>query len=175
MKKILPLLLAALIATSCSHKASITELSHWQFEFEGDWFDASVPGCIHTDLMAHNLIPDPFYGTNEDSVQWVDDYDSAWTYRTFITYEEWEDYDSIDLVFDGLTFAHITLFSDKKIDLGFADNMFRQWRYSLPTADLGDTLMIEVNFICSGLNDFSGLEGLGYHLPDERSPRWIPA
>lgn len=169
MKKILPLLLAALIATSCSHKASITELTHWQFQYQGEWLDATVPGCIHTDLMAHNLIPDPFYGTNEDSVQWVDDYDSAWTYRTFITYEEWEDYDSIDLVFDGLTFAHITLFSDKKIDLGFADNMFRQWRYSLPTADLGDTLMIEVNFICSGLNDFSGLEGLGYHLPDERA------
>ena len=23
-----------------------------------------VPGCLHTDLFDHDLIPDPFYGTN---------------------------------------------------------------------------------------------------------------
>jgi beta-galactosidase/beta-glucuronidase len=34
------------------------------------WFQASVPGCVHTDLMKNNLIPDPFFGTNEAKVQW---------------------------------------------------------------------------------------------------------
>ncbi|MBP9991703.1 MAG: hypothetical protein KBT45_09820 [Bacteroidales bacterium] len=169
MKYFPSLLVTLLLLVGCTNGVHVVELTDWRFQYQGQWLGATVPGCIHTDLMAHNIIPDPFYGTNEDSVQWVDDYDSAWIYRTFVTYEEWEGYDSIDLVFDGLTFAYITLFSDKKIDLGFADNMFRQWRYTLPTAGLGDTLMVEVHLFCTGLNDFSGLEKLGYHLPDERA------
>ena len=31
----------------------------------------TVPGCVHTDLLAAGLIPDPFLDANELLVQWV--------------------------------------------------------------------------------------------------------
>jgi beta-mannosidase len=40
---------------------------------------ASVPGTVHTDLLANKKIPDPFYRLNESAVQWVDSV--AWEYR----------------------------------------------------------------------------------------------
>lgn len=39
-----------------------------------------MPGCVHTDLRAAGLIPDPFFGTNEAGLQWVGERD--WEYRT---------------------------------------------------------------------------------------------
>ncbi|HKL20396.1 MAG TPA: hypothetical protein VJ904_01245, partial [Tichowtungia sp.] len=48
----------------------------------GDVIPATVPGCIHTDLLRQGLIPDPHYRDNEKQVQWVSD--RAWDYeRTF--------------------------------------------------------------------------------------------
>ena len=40
---------------------------------------ATVPGHIHTDLMAAKKIPDPFYRDNEKLVQWVGE--TNWIYR----------------------------------------------------------------------------------------------
>lgn len=40
---------------------------------------ATVPGCIHTDLLAAGLIPDPYLDRNEDLVQWIGRTD--WRYR----------------------------------------------------------------------------------------------
>ena len=39
-----------------------------------------VPGCVHTDLLAAGVIPDPFLGRNETEVAWVGRRD--WTYET---------------------------------------------------------------------------------------------
>ena len=43
------------------------------------WMDGSVPGTVHTDLLANGKIPDPFYRMNEQEVQWVDSL--QWMYR----------------------------------------------------------------------------------------------
>lgn len=46
-----------------------------------------MPGTIHQDLIRHQLLPDPFYGINEEKIQWVEDKD--WEYKTvFIVTEE---------------------------------------------------------------------------------------
>ena len=53
----------------------------WEF-FEPEsrqWLSAQVPGCIHTDLRRHELIPDPFWGSNEKDLQWIEERD--WSYR----------------------------------------------------------------------------------------------
>lgn len=54
----------------------------WEFSRIDEvlWRSATVPGTVHTDLMAHHLIPDPFVGMNEKAIQWVDKKD--WQYRT---------------------------------------------------------------------------------------------
>lgn len=36
------------------------------------WYPATVPGTVHTDLMANEIIEDPFFRLNERGVQWVD-------------------------------------------------------------------------------------------------------
>jgi beta-mannosidase len=115
--------------------AQITRISlnnGWEFhEYNGstpnmgEWRTAVVPGLVHTDLLAHQLIPDPFYRDNESKVQWVSD--AEWEYRRTITVDEaLLKHKHIDLVFEGLnTTADVSL--NGKLILQ-ADNMFREWR-----------------------------------------------
>ncbi len=85
MKSKLCTLIAILFAVVNINAQNMIPLnSHWQFRKVGDttsWMPATVPGCVHTDLIANNIIPDPFYGTNEEAVQWVERED--WEYQTF--------------------------------------------------------------------------------------------
>ena len=100
---------------------------HWMFQQEnhGTRYPAEVPGCIHTDLMRNKLIPDPFVGTNEESLQWIGE--KNWIYATtFDIQVEILNKETIELVFNGLdTYAEVTL-NDSLILK--ADNMFRIWR-----------------------------------------------
>jgi len=104
-----------------------TTLAHWQFKQadSAQWRTADVPGVVHTDLMSHGLIPNPWVGLNEKKVQWIEDKD--WQYRT--TFElppENLETTHIDLVFEGLdTYADVTLNDSLILQ---ADNMFRRWR-----------------------------------------------
>ena len=102
----------------------IQEISHWEFSFEDEWHKADVPGNTFSDLLNHNFIADPFYGTNEDSVQWVAN--ENWHYKSVfsvdqITLKRQKQF----LVFNGLdTYAKVYL-NDSLILV--ADNMFRKW------------------------------------------------
>lgn len=62
----------------------ITQQLHsgWKFRQNNlmQWHPATVPGTVHTDLMASGMIPDPFIAQNERTVQWVDKED--WLYST---------------------------------------------------------------------------------------------
>ena len=42
--------------------------NNWRFREagKGEWKPATVPGCVHTDLLANRLIEDPFYRDNEN-------------------------------------------------------------------------------------------------------------
>ncbi|MBN2388686.1 MAG: glycoside hydrolase family 2 protein [Anaerolineales bacterium] len=102
----------------------------WQFRQLGekDWLPASVPGGVHTDLLALGRIPDPFVADNELQVQWVAETD--WQYRTtFTAPATLLAADRQFLVCDGLdTLAEVTL--NGRL-LGMADNAFRRWTYPL--------------------------------------------
>ena len=41
---------------------------------------ATVPGCVHTDLLAAGLIPDPYRDDNEERLHWIGHRD--WVYRS---------------------------------------------------------------------------------------------
>lgn len=164
MRKFFLLLVSALLLTSCNKHFDAVDLADWQFEYEGQWLSATVPGCIHTDLMAHDLIPDPFYGTNEDSVQWVSFRD--WTYRTiFLGKDVRTAY--ADIEFDGLQcHADVILNGDT---LFRADNMFRKYYYTLiREQDILDTNVLEVHFHPTSVVDSAALANLGYDVPDHR-------
>jgi len=92
------------------------------------WFPATVPGCIHTDLLAAGEIPDPFYRDNEKIVQWVTE--ANWIYqRTFDVPEEVLKNDRVLLRCEGLDTVASTKING--IEIGRADNMFRLWEYDV--------------------------------------------
>ena len=168
---ILPLLLVA-----CSQKAERMELSDWQFEYNGQKYPATVPGFIHTDLMANGIIEDPYYGTNEDSVRWVAD--SSWTYFCQISRKKLPKGDTLWLVFEGLAgpaIVFINSISGKEV-YDFVDdpqlpddNMFCQHEIPLPIHldPSMDTLCIEVVF--TPLSDTLKEEVYGIPLPERRA------
>jgi beta-mannosidase len=71
------------------------------------YYPANVPGSIHTDLLNNKLMPDPFYRTNEQKVQWVENED--WEYKlTFNCTKELLSSNHIELIFEGLdTYANV--------------------------------------------------------------------
>ena len=50
---------------------------NWTFkQVRGNnWYQASVPGVVHTDLIDNKIIEDPYFRLNERGVQWVDNED----------------------------------------------------------------------------------------------------
>ena len=87
----------------------------WAFQESGklDWKNATVPGCVHLDLLANDLISEPFYGINERDLQWISDKD--WSYKlTFKPESGLLDREKILLKFYGLdTYAEVLL-NEKK-------------------------------------------------------------
>src|SRR5512137_294787 len=102
------------------HIQALTD--QWQFRQTGtaEWLPATVPGGVHTDLLALGHIPDPFVGDNEKRVQWVAEAD--WEYRCqFTVTPDLADHPHIWLVCDGLdTLATIWL---NGVELGHTANM----------------------------------------------------
>jgi len=102
----------------------------WAFRQAGtqEWLPASVPGCVHTDLLALGRIPDPFAGDNEKRVAWVAEAD--WEYRyQFDAAPDLIHSPHIWLVCDGLdTLATVSLNGHT---LGYTANMFRQYRWDV--------------------------------------------
>jgi len=100
--------------------------SDWQFRQSGknEWYPATVPGCVHLDLLNNHLIEDPFYRDNETKVQWIENED--WEYRlVFDVRREILAKKHLQLVFEGLdAYATVTLNGQKIIE---ADNMFHPW------------------------------------------------
>ncbi len=90
---------------------------------------ATVPGCVHTDLLDSSLIPDPYLDRNEHDLRWIGR--TRWRYATTF---EWRagDHDRMDLVCDGLdTVATVEL---NGVQLGTAQNMHRSYRFDARSA-----------------------------------------
>ena len=99
---------------------------HWLFQKRGDssWLKATVPGCVHLDLLDNNQISDPFFGTNENDIQWISEKD--WIYRLIFKPDpELLIRDQIILTFHGLdTYAQVFLNNEKILE---SNNMFHPW------------------------------------------------
>src|SRR3712207_9486264 len=87
---------------------------------------AQVPGSVHTDLQRTGLIPDPFWGSNELELQWIEETD--WEYSTsFDVPDDLLACEHVDLVADGLdTLATITLNGQ---EVARTENMFVGYRF----------------------------------------------
>lgn len=119
---------------------------------------ASVPGCVHTDLLAHGLIPDPFAGINEADVAWVADCDWRYTCDLDVT-EEQLAHDNVELKFNGLdTLAAISVNGESVAD---TQNMHRRYRFNVKRFLQPGSNQLEIGFrsatrYCDQVRDAEG-------------------
>lgn len=127
-----------------------------------EWLPAVVPGTVHTDLLNNKKIEDPFYGTNEHDLQWIDktdwEYKSNFTVPAYLLKEEIQ-----ELKFHGLdTYADVYL--NEKLILS-ANNMFRSWTVNVTGLLNKDENELRIYFRSPINEDLPKLDALGYHLP----------
>ncbi|MFC7404767.1 glycoside hydrolase family 2 protein [Georgenia alba] len=88
---------------------------------------ATVPGSVHTDLLAASLIPDPYLGENETALAWM--HRADWRYETTFPARPAADGEHVELAFDGLdTVATVTL---NGTEVGRTENMHRAFRFDV--------------------------------------------
>lgn len=145
-------------------------ITDWEFQYQGQWYPAFVPGYIHTDLIDNKLIPNPFYGRNEDSVQWVSD--SCWVYRLLFDGTNIDPNQHPELVFEGVTgYAEFYLNGEPLLNQegqNYTDNSYRTWRFLLPANVKDKDNELIVKFLPSSKIIKERSRQLPYILPDER-------
>ncbi len=128
----------------------------------GSWMSAHVPGTVHTDLLNHGLIPDPFFRDGEMRVQWVGEED--WVYRKRFTVDtRFLEREVVELVFKGLdTFAQVRLNGNTILE---ADNMFRGWVVEVTGNLRAGENTLEISFSSPLPRALEARAALPYELP----------
>lgn len=100
----------------------------WQFFYDDGLLPATVPGCVHTDLIENGLLDDPFYRDNEQKQFWIGERD--WHYqRTFTVDEAFLRQDRVMLVCQGLdTLATVSINGHV---IAKTDNMYRTYEWDV--------------------------------------------
>ena len=130
-----------------------------------DWFAATVPGCVHTDLLAANRIPDPFYRDNEKKIQWISE--QGWIYRrSFLVTEDLLQRKHLLLRCEGLDTLATVLVNG--VEVGQTDNMYRLWEFDVKKLLKVGSNNIEVRF-APALPFIRGKEA-EQHLPTWQYP-----
>lgn len=108
-----------------------------------DFFDAPVPGCVHDALIGARRIPDPYFGENETSLQWIGEAD--WIYeKRFAGSDDLLRFQNCVLRCEGLdTLAEVSL---NGVLLGRTDNMFRVWEWDVRSALRPDENLLSIRF-----------------------------
>lgn len=127
---------------------------------EPEWFAATVPGCIHLDLLAAQKIPDPFWRDNEKLVQWISE--DEWTYaREFDVPRELLEEEVVTLRCDGLdTLATIRL--NGRL-VGEANNMYRTWQFNVKRLLRVGQNRIEITFASALLHTRTRMQDRPIH------------
>ncbi|MER5427114.1 glycoside hydrolase family 2 protein [Streptosporangium roseum] len=87
---------------------------------------ATVPGCVHTDLLAAGLIEDPYLDDTENRLTWIGR--TRWSYATAFTWTA-DGHDRTDLVCEGLdTVATVIL---NGVQVATTANQHRSYRFAV--------------------------------------------
>lgn len=127
-----------------------------------DWYPATVPGVVHTDLLQNKIIEDPFFRLNERGLQWIDKED--WVYETCFTLAaDMMRKENMELVFEGLdTYADVYLNDECILK---ADNMFRRWSIPVRQYIREENNILKVYFHSPVKIDVPKWDALPYQYP----------
>ena len=113
-------------------------------------YRAEVPGCVHTDLMAAGVIPDPYLDGNEAAIRWM--YPIDWRYATVLDpadlpLEPPGVGERVDLVFDGIDTVSTVWLNQgaNRVELGRTYNMHRSYRFDISRHLTGGWAALEVD------------------------------
>ena len=138
----------------------------WEFQCDGesDWLNATVPGCVHLDLLNHELIPDPYFGLNEQKLQWISK--KSWNYKLHFTPEkELQQKKNKRLCFYGIdTYATVYLNGKKIIS---ANNMFHPWEVDVTDIIVPGRNELNVKLHSPINKILPHIESMNYKLPAE--------
>ncbi|RPD44508.1 glycoside hydrolase family 2 protein [Hymenobacter sediminis] len=159
----LAFLLLLQVQPAQAQKATTLLTSGWRFKqvSKDNWAPATVPGTVHTDLLATKQIEDPLYRDNETKQQWIGKTD--WEYETtFSVPAATLQRANLELVFKGLdTYADVTLNGTAILH---TDNMFREWRANVKPQLKAEGNRLHIRFR-SPLNEVAALPAkFGYEL-----------
>lgn len=136
----------------------------WKFRQArlADWYPATVPGVVHTDLLQNKIIEDPFFRLNERGLQWIDKED--WVYETCFTLAaDMMRKENMELVFEGLdTYADVYLNDECILK---ADNMFRRWSIPVRQYIREENNILKVYFHSPVKIDVPKWDALPYQYP----------
>ncbi len=138
--------------------------TNWSFMMRGDseWLAAEVPGCVHTDLLRNNKIPQPFYRNNEKQLQWIDKKD--WIYQCSFQLDSTHLlHNKVLLNFEGLD-TYTRIFLNNQLILE-TDNMFRNYLKDITQFVVSGDNTLRIEFISPIKKGLKKLEALGYGLP----------
>ncbi len=119
----------------------------------GDWtlqqageqrtIPAQVPGCVHLDLLANDLIDDPYFRDNESRLLWIGETD--WTYRRdFDVTPDILAHDQVLLRCHGLdTLAAIRV---NGVEIARTDNMYRTYEFDVKPHLVSGENSLEISF-----------------------------
>ncbi|MCP4245782.1 MAG: glycoside hydrolase family 2 protein [bacterium] len=153
--------------TGCDVGKVIQLSGDWRLRQAGtqDWVPATVPGCVHTDLLAAGRIPDPLVGTHELDVLWLAEVD--WEYeRNFEVDAGFLARGGKWLVCEGLdTVAEITI-NDRPV--AETRNMFQRYRFDVGPHLRPGTNRIRITFQSPIRYGRQQSEKLPYELPGSK-------
>ena len=122
---------------------------------------AKVPGCVHTDLLAQDLIEDPYIADNELKSQWIGRSDWRYTCRFTLDADHLRE-ERLDLACDGLdTVATVVL---NGTEIGTALNMHTAHRFDAKKAAKAGENVLEITF-AAPLDYIERMEDKLGHLP----------
>jgi beta-mannosidase len=150
------------IAQTYSHPAFL--LGTWTCLDSSDIsVPGQLPGSLHHALIRSAIIPDPFIGTNEDSIQWVGEKHWVFTSDPF-------DRPDIDNDIVNLEADKVQLYTEWTLNgqvLGSTDNAFRPWDFNLTPHLKPSGNIIEVAFTPPGALADEKIAAASHPLPGD--------
>lgn len=140
--------------------------TYWQFRQQGtiSWYNATVPGEVHTDLQNNKLIPDPYFRDHEKKLEWIEKENGDYTTSFFVT-AAFSKQKQMEFVFGGLD-PYATVYLNGK-EIIKTNNMFCQWRVAVEKAiKSGKNKRFVVFQITQQVVDSPIKKDLPYIIPD---------
>ena len=138
--------------------------SNWEFReaHTGTWRPTAVPTSVHTALLKTGQIEDPFYGANEEKLQWIEQKD--WEFQcTFDVDAVTLERKHVELIFRGLdTYAQVYLNDSLILE---ANNMFRTWQVEVKKHLQPTGNRLHIYFESPVKKVETDWKNLGYELP----------